>query len=278
MAEMFRERLRELARLRRRRIAVGLKTNGPRITASLEAAREYVDIVLVGPEEIVGFDCRKAENPVALIELAHAGEVDGVFRGNFDAVETYGALRRVLGTTGRFVSINPLLVRKVQCLDEPEDRLVCMLPVSPTRGATLAGRIEEVDACVRFLRAFGIEPRIGILSAGKPSDVLAEDPVVDRTLAEAAFLVEWFSSRGLPARHFNHQAEYAFVACNVIVYPDGISGNQALRAAMFLGENVLLGSMLVGLPFGYSQTAESMLDWTLPLLFMSAHLNNGGNQ
>jgi predicted methyltransferase MtxX (methanogen marker protein 4) len=262
-----------LARQKRRRIGVGLMTHHQRSLESLEKIRELIDLVIVGPQKISGFDCIQSDDARVLVRLAKDGLVDGIFRGNFDAVALYDAIHDVLSFAGPMIQVAPFVVRGIKTIQEDLTRLVCILPVSPSNDGLLATKIRTIDANVAFFESMGVRPRIGILSAGKPSDILEGCANVDKTLTDAEFLVTWYTRRGYVAKHFNHQVEYAMIESDVIVYPDAIAGNHAIRVLAFFGPSSFLGSLVTNLPIAYIQTFEAFRDWVEVLTFFNAYLN-----
>lgn len=263
----------QLNKKRRNKIAVGVLYDYPLSVASLKSAKKDMDIVVVGPKQIPGFEFIKSKDAKTLVALAKEGIVDAVFRGNFDAVEVYDAIHSVYGFTESIVTVSPVIVKKVRSINENLNTVVLTLPGSPSNYKGVATKIRNIDANIAFLESFGVNPRIGLLSAGKPGDVLEGIPEIDKTITEAEFLANWYTKKGYQAKHFNHQVEYAMLDSDIVVYPDGISGNQGMRALMFFGENDYLGGIATNTPFVYSQTAEAFREWTKCLTFLNGYLN-----
>lgn len=263
----------ELNKKKRNRIAVGVLHDYPLSVKSLREAKKDMDIVVVGPKKVPGFEYVKTNDARVLVRMAKDKKVDAIFRGNFDAVDLYDALHEVLGFAGSVVNISPTIIKKINTIDENLNGLRCAVPASPSNYKGVASKIRDIDANIKFFESLGIKPRIGLLSAGKPSDVLEAIPEIDRTITEAEFLVNWYTKKGYEATHFNHQAEYAVQGSDIICYPDGISGNQGIRAVMFFGDAVNLGAISVNLPVVYAQTAEAFRDWSDLLPFLNGYLN-----
>ncbi len=265
--------LTDLCVRKKNRIAIGLLHDYPLSIKSLNDAKEFIDIIVVGPKAIEGFECIESQDAHTLIHLIKSGNVDAVFRGNFDAVELYNAIRNVYSFHDSLMSITPVLIKKINSITDNINALVSLLPISPSNYKGVASKILNIDSNIRFFKAFGITPRIGLLSAGKPSDVLEGIPAIEKTITEAEFLVNWYTKKGYNAKHFNHQIEYAVQESEIIVYPDGISGNQAARAMHFFGDTEFFGNIVTNLPFVYGQTAEAFRDWSKCLFFLNAYMN-----
>jgi len=263
----------KLNKKKRNKIAVGVLHDYPLSVKSLKEAKKDMDIVVVGPKKVAGFDHVKTNDAKVLVQMAKDGEVDAVFRGNFDAVDVYDALHDVLGFEGSVVSVAPVVIKKVQSIEENANKLVCVLLGSPSNYKGTVSKIENIDANIKFLESVGVKPKIGLLSAGKPADILEAIPEIDHTLLEAEFLVNWYKKKGYEAEHFNHQVEYAVLGSDIVVYPDGISGNQGMRAMAFFGDNDFVGGVSTNLPIVYGQTAEAFRYWTKCLTFLNGYLN-----
>lgn len=263
----------DLNKKRRNKIAVGVLHDYPLSVKSLKEAKKDMDIVVVGPKKVPGFDHVKTEDAKVLVQMAKDGEVDAVFRGNFDAVDLYDSIHEVYDFDGSVTMVSPVVIKSVTSIEEDINKLVCVLLASPSNYKGTASKIENIDVNIKFFESVGIKPKIGLLSAGKPTDILEAIPEIDHTLIEAEFLVNWYKRQGYEAEHFNHQAEYAVLGSDIVVYPDGISGNQGMRAMIFFGDNDSLGGISTGLPFVYSQTAEAFRDWRKCLMFLNGYLN-----
>lgn len=258
---------------KRNRVAVGLLHDYPLSVGSLRAASEDMDIVIVGPKKIAGFEHVESTNARDLVQLAKDGKVDAIFRGNFDAVDLYDAIHDIYSFDKSVVMVAPVLVRRVNTINDNLNAVRCVLPGSPSNYKGVKSKIENIDANIAFFESLGVKPRIGLLSAGKPTDVLEGIPEIDKTITEAEFLVNWYKEKGYEAKHFNHQVEYAMLDSEIVVYPDGISGNQGMRALMFFGDCEFLGGISTNLPFIYAQTAEAFRDWATLLKFLNGYLN-----
>jgi predicted methyltransferase MtxX (methanogen marker protein 4) len=267
------KKISELNKKKRNKIAVGVLHDYPLSIESLKKASEFMDLVVVGPKKIAGFDFVESTDAHDLVKLAKENKVDAVFRGNFDAVDLYDAIHELYSFVGSVVSVSPTVVKKINTIDANLNALRCFMPISPSNYKGVASKIKDVDANIKFFEEFGVKPRLGFLSAGKPGDVLEGIPEIDRTITEAEFLVNWYKKKGYEAIHFNHQSEYAVRDSDIVVFPDGISGNQGARALMFFGDTVTLGAISVNLPLVYAQTAEAFRDWSDLLPFLNGYLN-----
>lgn len=273
MADSVYQRILRLSKAKKNKIAVGVLHDYPVSVAALKKVKRYMDITVVGPKEIKGFTYVHSTNANDLVRLATQKKVDAVFRGNFDAVEVYDALHAELKFTHSVEMVAPVVLRGVRSIKERMDKMVTVLPVSPSNDGVLYNKIKNIDANIAFWESFGVKPVIGILSAGKPTDIMEGIGAIDKTLTEAEFLVNWYTKKGYVAKHFNHQVEYASLESDILVYPNGITGNQGFRAMIFFGRNIALCGVATNLPIVYGQTAEAFRDWTDVLMFLNGYIN-----
>ena len=117
-------------------------------------------------------------------------------------------------------------------------------------------------------------PKIGVLAPGKPVDVMDNVPEVNQGLAEAEFLVNWYKGKGIWAKHFNHQIEYAVQEANIVVAQNSWAGNLAGHCLLYLGNVDLLGGAALNIEeIVYVDDSEAMQDFTSCLIF-GAFLSN----
>ncbi len=79
-----------------------------------------------------------------------------------------------------------------------------------------------------------VGPIIGIMSGGRSSDK-GRMKEVDRTIDDAQTVVDILRREGIDARDFQILIENAVQECDMLIAPDGISGNLMFRTLHFLG-------------------------------------------
>src|SRR3989338_5066306 len=183
----------ELSEMRKNRIAGGLLHDYPLSVQSLRADSEFMEIIVVSTKKVDGFEWIESTSAKDLVQLAKDGKVDAIFRGNFDAVDVYEAIHDIYSFNGSVVGVSPVLVRRVNSINNNLNAVRCVLPGSPSNYKGVKSKIENIDANIAFFESLGIKPRIGLLSAGKPTDVLEGILEIDKTITEAEFLVNWYT-------------------------------------------------------------------------------------
>ncbi len=221
----FVDRLERAARGRRARIGVGVSGGGPELLAGLAEASDLAEIVLVGdpgPGAEGEVDLIRADDPASrLVELLAGGEVDGAVRGNLSAT-------RVMRKISKTFEVR---VRRLSLLALP-DWSFFLAPVGIDEGDSISDRLNLAVQGAKYLESMGVEAQVSILSGGRLEDLGRSDRV-DRTLAEGELVARLARDAGVRAVHRGILIEECR-GDDLIVAPDGISGNLVFRTLMLL--------------------------------------------
>lgn len=250
--------IREKARSCHARIGIGIQNANADIVSSLEFATEYADLVLVGnPRCDCSIEHIKTDDPATeLVELLARGEIDGAVRGNISA-------SRAMKTLSMRFNIRVCRM----ALLELGGWAFFLAPVGIDEGRTLVDKLDLILGGAKYLEKIGISPAVSVLSGGRMEDVGRCDPV-DRSLADAEFVVGRAVAAGIKAIHKGILIE----TCrgdDMILAPDGISGNLIFRTLMLLcGATALGAPVLMDEIFVDSSRARN--DFTGPVMLASA--------
>ncbi len=223
MDSLFIESLKQKARARRARIGIGIWNADAPLIASLQSAAEYADLLLVGdPGCDCDLDCAFSQEPWKdLVRLLAAGEIEGAVRGNLPAGRTMGALSEQFG----------IRVRRLALLELPGWAFM-LGPVGIDEGESMADRLELLLGGAGLLRNFGVKASSAVLSGGRMED-RGRCERVDRSLLEGELIASRAREAGLAAEHKGILIE----SCrgdDIIIAPDGISGNLIFRTLLLL--------------------------------------------
>ena len=122
-------------------------------------------------------------------------------------------------------------------------------PVGIDECNNLNKKLIFVKLALQELESLKITPKISILSGGRESD-LGRDDRVDKTMRDANFIVETLKEQhpGLSISHDEILIENAVNRkSNLIIAPDGISGNLIYRTLVHLGGGRAYGAIYMGL-------------------------------
>jgi putative methanogen marker protein 4 len=250
----------EKALARRARIGVGVWNADRKLLESLEDGAKYADLLLVGnPGSDCSLDRIWTEEPwKKLVELLAEGQIDGAVRGNLPASRTMKALSERFG----------IRVKRIALLEIPGWAFF-LGPVGIDEGDSISDRLGLVIDGARYLEHIGISPspKISILSGGRTED-LGRSEKVDRSLEEGEFIASRAQECNLMARHKGILIE----SCrgdDLIIAPDGISGNLIFRTLLLLcGANALGAPVLMDKIFIDSSRARG--NFNGPIMLSSA--------
>lgn len=122
-------------------------------------------------------------------------------------------------------------------------------PVGIDECNRLEDKITFLNAAIKELKRFDIVPKISILSGGRISDI-GRDDKVDKTIEDANEIVK-FMEKKYPDLMISHDEILIEKAIenksNLIIAPDGISGNLIYRTLVHLGGGKAYGAIYMNL-------------------------------
>jgi putative methanogen marker protein 4 len=202
--------------------------------------------------ERAGFDgVALYDDPIQLAEDLKEGKLDAAVRGDLDSNKAMAAVRRVFGV-GKVLRAAFL---------EPEDgRMFLLAPVGIDEGWTVEEKIELARLGCAALSRLGIRPVVGIMSGGRTSD-RGRMKEIDRTIDDAQEVVSALNGEGIVARDVQILIEDAARECDMLIAPDGISGNLVFRTLHFLGKGKAMGAPVLNIDRVYIDTSRAKEDY-----------------
>lgn len=258
MDSMFIRSLEEKARKRHARIGIGIWNADAELIECLKPAAEYAELVLVGgPAPKCDLECITTEEPwKELAELLAAGQIDGAVRGNLPAGRTMRALSQQFG----------IRVKRL-ALIEITDWAFFLGPVGIDEGDSIRDRLDLAQDGAEYLKHMGISPKVSILSGGRMEDLGRSDKI-DRSLADGELIAAKAWGSGIKAEHRGILIE-SCKGDDLIIAPDGISGNLIFRTLLLLcGANALGAPVLMDKIFIDSSRARG--NFNGPVMLASA--------
>jgi len=199
---------------------------------------------------------RTDDTASALVDLLEKGEIDGAVRGNLSATKV---MRRISKTF-------EVRVRRLSLLALP-DWSFFLAPVGIDEGDSISDRLSLAVLGAEYLKSMGVDAKVSILSGGRLEDV-GRSERVDRSIAEAELLARLARDASVRAEHRGILIE----TCrgdDLIVAPDGISGNLIFRTLMLLSGAEGFGAPVIMEPvFVDSSRARKSFDG--PIILASA--------
>jgi putative methanogen marker protein 4 len=227
------ETIRNRAKACRARVGIGIAdgTASESLISDIESARRFADVVLIGDESEIsatGTDLEiiHSDRPeVELVDRLVSGRIDAAVRGTLGATGTLGYLKSVLGVSK---------LARHALLTTADGVPFFLVPVGIDEGNSVADRVDLVSKSVNAIRRFGITEKVAVLSGGRFEDA-GRSEIVDQSLADGEVVAERLCKLGIDATHYGILIEDAIGGANVLVAPDGITGNLIFRTLTFLG-------------------------------------------
>ncbi|MDD1769898.1 MAG: methanogenesis marker protein Mmp4/MtxX [Methanomassiliicoccales archaeon] len=232
-----------------RRIGIGAAADLEKVQASASIAQS------AGYGKVTVF-----QDPDALVKALKSGELDAAVRGNLDSNEVMKAIKKQF-------AIDHVL--RMAILQPRNGKIFFFAPVGVDEGNTVAQKLEMITLGAALMRRMGIEPKVGVLAGGRRGDV-GRDEKVDRSIAEADDLAAKATAQGIPARNAEILIEEAVKDCNLIIGPDGVSGNLIFRTLHFLGEGRAIGAVVLNIDKVFVDTSRSKTSYIDSIALASA--------
>jgi len=227
------ETIRNRAKACRARVGIGIAdgTASESLISDIESARQFADVVLIGDEKglsVTGTDLEIIHSDMPEVELVDqlvGGRIDAAVRGTLGATKTLGYLKSVLGVSR---------LARLALLTTADGAAFFLVPVGIDEGNSVADRVDLVSKSVNTIRRFGITEKVAVLSGGRFEDA-GRSEIVDQSLADGEVVTGMLCELGIDAKHYGILIEDAIKDANVLVAPDGITGNLIFRTLTFLG-------------------------------------------
>lgn len=273
--DVFDQRIDELAKLGKPKIAFGLKGPDEEILASLETSKKYAEIVLVGPnaiKDVHGFEVIVNDNPEEKIAtMLVEEEVAGIVRGTIDDFTTFEKYKELTGEDSNLTA---------GLFQDPQGRKFFMTPASNTEGWDREERYEKSKTMAEFIKDWGVEPKIAIFAGTRhetyPRKKHIKEGVVgilNKTYEDAEWIVEKLTKDGFNAKNWAIDLNPAVEdGCNVIIPVNGMVGNQILRVLLFCGGAVLTATRL-GLSKLFENNSRTEKDFEYHIKWLVALIN-----
>jgi putative methanogen marker protein 4 len=219
-------------------VIVGIGSNGSSEKV-LKSVEEYGDRV------------RIYTDPQAMVNDLASGRIDAAVRGDMSSSVLLPLLKKGLKLEG---------LERVVILEPMGGKLIFSAPVGIDEGWTVEQKHDLAVRSVRLMRKIGMGTKIAVMSGGRKDDV-GRYPVVDRTIRDALELVDRLRFEGYDAYHAEILIEDAAKEADLIIAPDGISGNLIFRTLHLMGGAKALGAPLVNTDKIFVDTSRAKADY-----------------
>jgi putative methanogen marker protein 4 len=232
-----------------RRIGIGAAEDLDRVEASVSIANSS------------GYGrSRVYRDPLEMVRDLKGGELEAAVRGSLDTNQVLRAIKSEFSLAS---------VQRMALLQPRNGRMFFFAPVGVDEGWTYEQKLELVTNGARLMRQMGVEPKVGFLSGGRKGDQ-GRHPAVDRTMEDAARLTEACTKLGIDASDRQILIEEAAKDCNLIIAPDGISGNLVFRTLHFLGDGRAMGAVVLNIDKVFVDTSRAKASYLDSIALASA--------
>ncbi len=136
-----------------------------------------------------------------------------------------------------------------------------MVPVGIDEGWTVESKHDMVVKSIGLMKKLGVGTRIAVMSGGRCEDV-GRNEAVDQTIDDALELVKILKSEGYDAYHAQILIESVLEEADLIVAPNGITGNLIFRMLHFVCGAKALGAPALNIDKVYIDTSRVKTDFT----------------
>ena len=190
-------------------------------------------------------------DPEELVDDLLSGKIDAAVRGDMSSSVLLPLLKKKTGV--------PELERVV-LLEPAGGKLVIAAPVGIDEGWTVEQKYNLAVKSVELMKRIGMGTRIAVMSGGRKDDT-GRHPTVDRTISDAIELVDRLNSEGYDAYHAEILIEDAVNDADLIIAPDGISGNLIFRTMHLIGGASALGAPIINIDKVFIDTSRAKKDY-----------------
>lgn len=202
--------------------------------------------------QIVGF-----EEPKDLVVSLKRGEIGVAVRGTLSSSRVLQCLKDEFGLKE---------VIRAAVLEDSHGKPFILAPVGIDEGIDHPSRIRLASATIEYFSRLGWNLKTGILSKGRLDDG-SRGHLIRKSLEEGETLAKALREQGTDARHYAILLEDAVRDCDLVIAPDGVSGNLIFRSLHFVGGTRAYGAPVVNLDRLFVDTSRGKADFSDSVLF-----------
>lgn len=198
-----------------------------------------------------GHDVRIYDDPNELVSDLVEGRIDAAVRGDMSSSMLLPILKRGLGLSA---------LERVAFLEPQGGKLIILSPVGIDEGWTDDQRYDLAVRSAKLARKVGMGDRIAIMSGGRCED-MGRCRAVDRSIESARSIAKRLVADGFDAYHSQILIEDAVREADIIIAPEGITGNIIFRTMHLVGGAKALGAPVVNADRVFIDTSRAKTDY-----------------
>ncbi len=180
------------------------------------------------------------------------GEIDCAVRGTLSSVKVLEELRHAFSLKQ---------VMRTAILEDFRGKQFLLAPVGIDEGMDRRSRLELAEKSIDYFSALGWIVRIGVLSKGREED-WERSTEIEASLRDGEWLVEALKRENREAEHYSILVEDAVSKSDLVLAPDGVSGNLIFRSMHFLGGGKAYGAPVVNMSSVFVDTSRAKCDFS----------------
>jgi len=217
-------------------VGIGRGTDTKHVEKSARAFKEKVKI----------YDDAKE-----LVDDLFSGKIDAAVRGDMPSSELLHILKDRAGVKE---------LERLVIMEPKKGRAFFMAPVGIDEGYTVEEKYWIAVRAIKLMKEMGAGTRIAVMSGGR-SDDKGRNEAVDRTINDAEELVARLQKEGYNAYHAEILIEAALEEADLIITPDGITGNLIFRTMHFIGDAIAMGAPVLNIDKVFVDTSRAKTDY-----------------
>ena len=190
-------------------------------------------------------------DPERLVDDLISGKIDAAVRGDMSSSVLLPILKRKMNVPD---------LERIVLLEPVGGKLVIAAPVGIDEGWTVEQKYNLAVKSIELMKRIGMGTRIAVMSGGRKDDI-GRHPTVDGTIRDALELVDRLNAEGYDAYHAEILIEDAIKDADLIIAPDGISGNLIFRTMHLIGGALALGAPIINIDKVFIDTSRAKKDY-----------------
>ncbi|MBE6523823.1 MAG: methanogen marker protein 4 [Thermoplasmata archaeon] len=220
------------------RVGIGRGTDVGNVERSVEAMSQY--------------DVRIYDDPMKLADDLAEGRIDAAIRGDMSSSKLLPIIKAKLGLKS---------LERIVLMELLSGKMILMAPVGIDEGWSDAQKEELARKCVKMAKKIGLGTKIAVMSGGRCEDV-GRCKAVDRSIESARNIVKQLEGEGYDVYHCQILIEDAVKNADILIAPEGITGNIIFRTLHFIGGAKALGAPVMNSDKVFIDTSRVKTDYT----------------
>ncbi|MCG7841107.1 MAG: methanogenesis marker protein Mmp4/MtxX [Methanomassiliicoccales archaeon] len=242
------------ARDNRARVGIGLGNDASKVKGTALSAMKK------GYAEVIIFD-----SPDEMVKALAKGEVQAAVRGDLSANETMVAIKRQFGLEH---------ILRAALMQPKGGKMFFLAPVGVDEGGDIESKMEIIRLSAKLFASIGEEMQAGVLSGGRLGD-MGRSEEVDRTIREGLELEAVAKREGYAVEHCQILIEDAVRTKNLIIAPNGMTGNIIFRTMHLVDGCVSMGAPILNMDRIFVDTSRAKRCYTDSIALASALVVKG---